>query len=189
MDELKRYLSHPPVLSLPKKEEVLYACIAVTCHAVSLVLVKTEDRVQRPIYYIKKSLQEAEIRYLPLEKAVLASTHAIRKLPHYFQVHTMVVLTQLPLQALLQKSNYVGMIAKLGTMLRAFDIKYMPRTAIKGQVLADSVAKFTEEFVEDKVLGSKIMVISTPSFLAWEVYTDGATNQKSSSMGIVLISP
>jgi len=49
-------------------------------------------------------------------------------------------------------------------MLRAFDIKYMPCTAIKGQVLADLVAKFTMEFVENKVLGSEIMVVSTPSF-------------------------
>jgi len=93
LDELKRCLSHPHVLSLLEKEEVLYAYIAVTCHVVSLVLVKTEDGVQRPIYYIKKSLQEAEVHYLPLEKAVLASIHATRKLPHYFQVHTMVVLT------------------------------------------------------------------------------------------------
>ena len=99
--ELKRYLSHPHVLSLLEKEEVLYTYIAVTCHVVSLVLVKTEDGVQRPIYYIKKSLQEAEVHYLPLEKAVLANIHATRKLPHYFQVHTMVVLTQLPLQELL----------------------------------------------------------------------------------------
>lgn len=57
--------------------------IAITNHAVSLVLVRTDDGVQKPIYYINKSLQEAEVRYLPLEKAVLASIHATRKVPHY----------------------------------------------------------------------------------------------------------
>ena len=30
------------------------------------------------------------------------------------------------------------------TVLGAFDIKYMPRTLIKGQVLANLVAEFTE---------------------------------------------
>ena len=30
------------------------------------------------------------------------------------------------------------------TVLGAFDIKYMPRTPIKGQVLANLVAEFTE---------------------------------------------
>ena len=34
------------------------------------------------------------------------------------------------------------------TLLGAFDIKYMPRISIKGQVLADLVAEFTEPAVE-----------------------------------------
>ena len=67
------------------------------CHAVSLVLVRIEAGVQKPVYYVSKSLQEAEIHYLPLEKAILAIVHATRKLPHYFKVHTVVVFTQLPL--------------------------------------------------------------------------------------------
>ena len=41
----------------------------------------------------KHTLNEAEVRYLPLEKTILAVVHAIRKLPYYFQAHTMVVLT------------------------------------------------------------------------------------------------
>ena len=38
----------------------------------------------------------------------------------------------------------MGRIAKWGTILRAFNIKYMPRTSMKGQVLADLVAAFAE---------------------------------------------
>lgn len=101
----------------------------------------------------------------------------------------MVVLTQFPLQALLRKLDYTGRIAKWGTMLGAFDIKYMPRTAIKGQVLADLVAEFIEELVEDKVLGSEVQLISAPNLPVWGVYTDGAANHKGFGMGIVLISP
>ena len=56
----------------------------------------------------------------------------------------MVVLTQLPLKSVLRSADYTGMIAKWGTILRAFDIKYMPRTSVKGQVLADLVAEFAE---------------------------------------------
>ena len=96
-EELKDYLSRPPILSWPKKEEVLFAYITVTCYVVSLVLVRMEDGLQKPVYYVSKSLQEAEIRYLPLEKAILAIVQAMRKLSHYFQAHIMVVLTQLPL--------------------------------------------------------------------------------------------
>ena len=41
------------------------------------------------------------------------------------------------------------MIAKWGTILGAFDIKYMSCTSIKGQVLADLVAEFTKSPMED----------------------------------------
>ena len=81
LEELKKYLAHPLVLSRPEKEEVLYAYIVVTNHAVSLVLVWTGSGVQKLMYYVSKSLQEAETRYLPLKKAILAIIHATRKFP------------------------------------------------------------------------------------------------------------
>ena len=77
-------MSSPPILSRPEKEEVLYAYLAVRDYAISLVLVRNEDGIRRPVYYISKSLQEVEARYLPLERVVLAIVHAMRKLPHYF---------------------------------------------------------------------------------------------------------
>ena len=76
---------------------MLYPYLAVTDYAISFVLVRNEDEIQRPVYYVSKSLQEVEMCYLPLEKAVLAIVHATRKLPHYFQAHIVVVLTQLTL--------------------------------------------------------------------------------------------
>ena len=89
-------MTHPPILYRPKKEEILYAYVAVTTHAISLVLIRIEEGVQKPVYYVNKSLQEAETRYLPLEKAILAIIHATKKLPNYFQAHMIVILTQLP---------------------------------------------------------------------------------------------
>ena len=93
-------------------------------------------------------MHEAEVRYLPLEKAILAVVLVTRKLPHYFQSHTIFVLTQLPLKTILRSADYIGRIAKWGTILGAFDIKYMPFTSIKGQVLADLVAEFTKPEIE-----------------------------------------
>ena len=85
-------------MSSPEVDEVLFAYIAVTSHAVILVLIWVDNDVQRPVYYMKKSLHEAEVRYLPLERAILAVVHVTRKLPHYFQSYTVLVLTQLPLR-------------------------------------------------------------------------------------------
>ena len=99
-------------------------------HVVSLVLIREDNDLQRPVYYVSISLHEAEIRYSPLEKAILAAIHASRKLPHYFQAHTIVVLTQLPLKSVLRSADYTGRIALWNMILGAFDIKYMPRTPV-----------------------------------------------------------
>ena len=136
-------------MSSPRTDEVLFAYIVVAPHAVSLVLIRVDNGRQRLVYYVSKSLHEAEILYLPLEKAILAMVHGTRKLSHYFQAHTVVILTQLPLKAILRSADYTGRIAKWGMILGAFDIKYMPCTLIKGQVLADLVAKFVEGPVEN----------------------------------------
>ena len=133
------------------------------------------------------------MRYLPLAKAILAVVHGTRKLPHYFQALTVVVLTQLSLKTILRSADYTRRIAKWGTSMGAFDIKYMPRTSIKGQVLADLVAEFTEPEIEelpsDGNMDEKLIgTISQYCLPTWEVYVDGASNQKGSGVGLVLIS-
>ena len=80
-------------------------------YAISLVLIRVDNGVQRPVYYVSKSLHEVEVRYLLLEKAILAVVLGTRKLPHYFQAHTVVVFTQLPLKAVLKSADYTERIA------------------------------------------------------------------------------
>ena len=71
-------------MSKLEEDEVLFAYIVVASHVVSLILVRDENVMQRPVYYLNKSLHEVEVRYLPLERAILAVVHAMRKLLHYF---------------------------------------------------------------------------------------------------------
>ena len=90
--QLKEYFSRPSVMSRPEVDEVLFAYIVVASHAVSLLLIRVNNGVQRPVYYVSKSLHEVEVRYLPPKNAILVIVHATRKLFHYFQSHTVVVL-------------------------------------------------------------------------------------------------
>ena len=83
--QLKQYLSQPPIMSNLVVDEVFFAYIAVPFYAISFVLIRVDSGIQRPVYYVSKSLNEAEVRYLPLEKAILAVVYATRKLPLYFQ--------------------------------------------------------------------------------------------------------
>ena len=108
-----------------------------------------DDGVQRLVYYVSKSLHEAKICYLPLERAILTVVHATWKLPHYFQAHAVVVLTQLPLRSLLRKADYIRRVAKWAMIIGVFNIKYMPRISIKGQVLADLAVEFAKPLFEE----------------------------------------
>ena len=76
----------------------------------------------------------------------------------------------------------------------AFDIKYMPRTSVKGQILTDLVVEFIEgpaenESHEHRMDEKSVGLIAVQESLQWKVYVDGATNQKGSGVGLVLISP
>ena len=71
---------------------------------------------------------------------------------------------------------------------------YMSRTSIKGQVLVDLVVEFTEPPIEELELAENmdeklVGAISQYRLPVWEVYVDGASNQKGSRIRLVLISP
>ena len=57
-------------------DELLFTYLAVAPYAVSFVLIRLDSRIQWPVYYMSKSLHEAKVRYLLLEKAILAVVHA-----------------------------------------------------------------------------------------------------------------
>ena len=119
------------MLLAPKPGENLFMYLSVFEHAMSIMLLKDQG-VQQLIYYVSKTLVDVETSYLPLEKLVLAPVHATRKLPHYFQAHIIYVLTKYPLQSLLNRFDFTGRIAEWGTRLCSFDIRYKPRSLVKG---------------------------------------------------------
>ena len=70
----------------------------------------------------------------------------------------------------------------------------MPYTFVKGQVLVDLVAEFTEPPMEElepveNMNGKLVGTISQHGLSPWEIYVDGASNQKGSGIGLVLIFP
>ena len=50
--EIKRYLSNPPLLSPSKNGEDLFLYIAVSTTAVSAALIKEENMIQLLVYYV-----------------------------------------------------------------------------------------------------------------------------------------
>lgn len=88
------------------------------------------------------------------------------------------MLIKYTLQSLLRRSDFTRRIAKWETRLGTFDIRYKQRNCIKGQVLADFVAKFTPT---PGITIGVWQVLVQP----WRVFVDGASNIMGSGVEIV----
>ncbi|GJQ97691.1 reverse transcriptase domain-containing protein [Tanacetum coccineum] len=124
-----------------------------------------------------------------MEKLALALVHAARRLRRYFQAHPIKVITDSPIGQVLNNSGASGRLAKWAVELGAYGITYVPRVAIKGQVLADFLADTPTEIsataevpnnprVEDIPEPSNARGDLTPGPKAWRLYTDGASNNE-----------
>ena len=117
-----------------------------------------------------------------MEKSILALVTAARKLHPYFQAHTIEIPTEYPMKQVLHKPETSGRLIKWAIELSEFDIRYKPKTVIKGQVLADFVMEFTSvELAEATQLTSDLPI--------WRLSVDGATNAEGSGACLILTSP
>ena len=66
--------------------------------------------------------------------------------------------------------------------LSEFDIRYKPKTAVKGQVLVD----FVTEFTSAELVGN---TQTMPDLPFWKLSVDGAANAQRSGAGLILTSP
>ncbi|XP_077228372.1 uncharacterized protein LOC143861320 [Tasmannia lanceolata] len=125
-----------------------------------------------------------------------------------------VSLTALPLRQVLHRPDISGRLVKWAVELSEFDIQYVPRPAIKAQVLADFVAEctipqqtadseavqplameksVTEEFIAEgtdtEISHSPAKQGSTTDALIWEVHVDGSSNKSGCGAGLILTGP
>ena len=116
-----------------------------------------------------------------MEKLILALVTAARKLRPYFQVHTIEIQTEYPMKQVLHKPETSGRLMKLAIEVSEFDIIYKPKTAIKGQVLADFVMEFTSA---EPTKNTQTMT----NLPIWRLSVDEAANAQGSRAGLILTS-
>ncbi|KAJ4757223.1 Pol-polyprotein [Rhynchospora pubera] len=176
-EKIKEYLATPPTISRPVKGETLYLYVATSETAVSAALIRIEENQQRPVYFVSRILRDAEIRYPPVEKVAFAVMIASRKLKPYFQAHPIKVLTDMPLRKALGQLDVAGRMLKWAVELSEYDVSFEPRTAYKGQILADFIVECTARQTEN------------PKEEVWEVFVDGAASEKGSGVGVEIKGP
>jgi ribonuclease HI len=179
-EELKAYLTSPPLLSPAQTGEALYLYLAISASAVSSALIREEEHVQKAVYYTSRALRGAEERYTNMEKLAFALLIASRKLRPYFQAHSIIVMTDYPIRKAMNKPDAAGRLVQWSIEMGEFDIDYRPRTAIKAQALADFIAEFTHPLEE----GEK-----PEEGEPWTVNIDGSSTKEMSGAGVILVSP
>ncbi|XP_014524092.1 uncharacterized protein LOC106780328 [Vigna radiata var. radiata] len=169
--QVKGILMNPPVMNRPDEGAELHVYLGVSDAAVSAVLIQ-ELPVPKLVYFVSRTLQDAETRYRQVEKVALALLHAARRLRPYFQSHQVVVRTNHPLSKVLRKPDLAGRMVAWAIELSEFGMRYEPRGSIRGQHLADFAAEIPPT-------GSDL----------WSLYIDRASGKNASGAGIVLEGP
>ncbi|GJT91004.1 reverse transcriptase domain-containing protein [Tanacetum coccineum] len=179
--ELKSHLQSLPALTIPRPKETLVLYLATATEAVSAVLFTDKGNVQRPIYFMSKKSTTL------VSKKWLALVHAARRLRRYFQAHTVCVLTDQPIKQVLLKPENSDRLAKWAIKLGEHEIIYKPRSAIKGQVLADFLAESPTN--NNNTMEKAPHTFGKDRMPTWTLFTDDASSIEGSGAGLILTDP
>jgi ribonuclease HI len=185
LTQLKDFLSKPPVLMAPRKQEQILLYLAATTHVVNtaIIIERQEDcdtyLVQRTVYFVCKVLLESKARYQPVQKLLYAVLITSWKLRHYFQEYSVTVVTDYPLGDILRNQDATGRISKWVVELGALKIDFKPRTTIKSQALVDFMAEWRENQLPTPTERPK----------HWVMYFDGSLKLEGAGVGVLSICP
>ncbi|GJW63661.1 putative nucleotidyltransferase, ribonuclease H [Tanacetum coccineum] len=187
--QMKRLIISLPSLTPPFPKETLYAYLAVANEAVSAVLLTDRNGRQCPVQYVSRTLNDAEKNYSPLEKLALSLVNMTRRLRRYFEAHPVKVITDQPIKNILSRTEASGKLAKYAVEIGTYKISFLPRNAIKGQVLADFLSDAPDGEAEEEYFRMPEVPPEVDDTEVWTLFTDGAASLKGSGAGLVLIGP
>ncbi|XP_019160999.1 PREDICTED: uncharacterized protein LOC109157600 [Ipomoea nil] len=165
---IKSYLMKPPVLTAPIPRHSLIIYISAQESSVGALLAQENDNgKENALYYLSRMMTPNELKYLPIEKLCLALVFTIRKLKHYFEAHTIRLVS------------------------RANPVKYvMAKKSIKGQALADFLADHpipAEWELSNDLPDEDVLVVEV--LPPWKMYFDGAAHKEGADAGVVFVTP
>jgi hypothetical protein len=178
-------LTRTSILTPPRSGELLYLYIAVTTQVVSAVIVVERGEeghalpVQRLVYYISEVLSETKVQYLRIQKLLYVVVLVRRKLRHYFEAHTVMVVSSFPLGEIIRYPDAAGRIAKWSVELMGEMLSYASCKAVKSQVLADFVTEWT---------GTQLPPLQI-QVECWTLYFNGSVMKTGADAGLHFISP
>ncbi|KAL0325218.1 UNVERIFIED_CONTAM: hypothetical protein Sradi_5091100 [Sesamum radiatum] len=187
---IKSYLMKPPVLVAPVPGRPLILYVAAQERSIGILFAqKNDEGKENALYYLSRTMAQNELKYPPIEKLCLALIFSIQKLKHYFQSHSIHLVSKgNPLKYVMTKPVLSDRLARWYLQLQQFEITYAPQKAVKGQVLADFLAdhpmpaewELSDDLPDEDVL----MIEVTPP---WKMYLMEPPIKMGAGIGVVFV--
>jgi hypothetical protein len=91
-EEIKEYLSKPPVLVPPQQDRPFYVYLSVGDTSIASVVIQVHDDKERVVFYLSRRMLDAETRYPDIEKLCLCMFFTCTKLCHILLSTEMIVI-------------------------------------------------------------------------------------------------
>ncbi|XP_021816121.1 uncharacterized protein LOC110758551 [Prunus avium] len=189
LDDIKKYLSQPPVLMPPKRGKPLRLYISASEGSIGCLLAQNnESGREQAVYYLSRTLNTAELNYSPIEKLCLALYFAATKLRHYMLPSVVQIISKTDLiKYMLTRPIIRGRIGKWTMALSEFTFQYMGQKSVKGQALADFLAHHSAQGQDGELEVEIGMARMEKNY--WTMYFDGSCIEARSGAGVVIESP
>ncbi|XP_019155172.1 PREDICTED: uncharacterized protein LOC109152045 [Ipomoea nil] len=189
---IKSYLMKPPVLTAPIPGRSLILYIPTQESSVGVLLAQENNKGKgNALYYLSRMMTSNELKYLPIEKLCLALVFAIRKLKHYFEAHTIRLVSRAnPVKYVMAQVVLSDRLARWYLLFQQLEITYVPQKSIKGQALADFLADHpipAEWELSNDLPYEDVLVVEV--LPPWKMYFDGATHKEGAGAGVVFVTP
>ncbi|KAK1630622.1 hypothetical protein QYE76_004937 [Lolium multiflorum] len=177
-DDIKEYLTKPPVLVPPQQDRPFYIYLSVADTSIASVVVQVYDGLEKVVFYLSRRMLDAETRYPEIEKLCLCLFFTCTKIQHILLSAEVIVICKSDvIKHMLSAPVLKGRLGKWMFALSEFDIRYHPAKEVKGQALADLIA---ERINTD---------VAALSVRAWTMFFDGSVCEDGCGIGMLLVSP
>ncbi|CAL8152706.1 unnamed protein product [Prunus armeniaca] len=189
LDDIKQYLSQPPVLMPPKRGKPLRLYILALEGSIGCLLAQNNEyEREQVVHYLSHTLNMAELNYSPIEKLCLALYFAATKLRHYMLPSVVQIISKTDLiKYMLTRPIICSRIGKWTMALSKFTFQYVAHKSIKGQALADFLAHHPAQGQKGELEVEIGMTYMEKNY--WTMYFDGSSTETRSGAGVVIESP
>ncbi|GJW29453.1 reverse transcriptase domain-containing protein [Tanacetum coccineum] len=189
-----RFLGY--ILTKEGEGEALMICLRQRNETISSVLLVEREGIQIPVSYVSRPLQGMEICYTLTKNMAQALIHTTRSLRAIFRKHKVKVVTDGPMEEILNLNGRKRRLAKWVAEVQTYDISYTQRKEAKGSIVkkflgqGEQIQETPDENEGETFnLSKKLQAKSTPTLRAWRLYLGKETIEEGSGMGIILVSP